>query len=61
MEMKKMGKQIELTPENEVALKHFKADLYMRSASLIDDSDVVNRLLKAVFTSTGLGFCYGEE
>ena len=56
-----MGKQIELTPENEEALKQYKANLYFASAHLIEDSKVVNRLLKAVFKSTGLGFCYGEE
>ena len=56
-----MGKQIELTPENEEALKNYKANLYFASAESIDDSEVVNRLLKAVFKSTGLGFCRGEE
>ena len=56
-----MGKQIELTPENRKALRHYKANLYFASAKSIDDSEVVNRLLKAVFKSTGLGFCYDEE
>ena len=56
-----MGKQIELTPENEEALKQYKASLYLASASKISDEHVVNRLLKAVFKSAGLGFYYDGE
>ena len=56
-----MGKQIELTPENEEALKQYKANQYMRSAPLIDDAEVVNRLLKSLFVNLSYGWCFAEE
>jgi len=56
-----MGKQIELTPENEASLKCYKKGCHYKASWFSDDTLVVNHLLRRVFNALGYGSDCKEE
>ena len=55
-----MGRRVVLNKNVSEALDHYKANLYHGAASLIQDSTVVNRILKRFFQEEG-SWAFVEE
>lgn len=56
-----MRKKIQLDPSVMKALKQYKADKYLSSASHINDEGEVNLILRLFFREQGYAWCWEEE